>query len=66
MYEKDVKIDEDDNDCDCDDYDDKEITKDLMLDEVISSQRLEIKQLIELVEELIYTNSKLVDLLGKK
>jgi hypothetical protein len=66
MYEKDIKIDEYDNDCDCDDYDDKEITKDLMLDEIISSQRLEIKQLIELVEELIYTNSKLVELLGKK
>jgi len=32
-------------------YDDEEITKDLMLDEVISSQKLEINRLLKIIED---------------
>ncbi len=62
-------------------YDDEEITKDLMLDEVISSQRLEIENLKKIIEsqqsyiQMLQTSSnelinvtlkQLVELLGKK
>lgn len=65
MYEKDVKIDEDDSDYD-DYYDDEEITKDLMLDEVISSQHQEIERLTEIIKDLVTTNLKLVEMLASK
>lgn len=46
--------------------DDKEICKDLMLDEVISSQKLEIERLTEIVQDLVTTNLKLVEMLALK
>lgn len=46
--------------------DDKEICKDLMLDEVISSQHLEIERLTEIIQDLVTTNLKLVEMLALK
>ena len=46
--------------------DDEEICKDLMLDEVISSQHLEIERLTEIIQDLVTTNLRLVEMLGKK
>lgn len=43
----------------------QEISKDLMLDEVISSQHLEIERLTEIIQDLVVTNLKLVEMLGK-
>lgn len=45
--------------------DDEEICKDLMLDEVISSQHLEIERLTKIIQDLVTTNLKLVEILGK-
>lgn len=45
------------------DYDDEEITKDLMLDEVISSQRLEIEKLEEIIKEFSNQNLKLTNII---
>ena len=36
-----------------------------MLDEVISSQHLEIERLTEIIQDLVVTNLKLVEMLGK-
>ena len=44
--------------------DDQEICKDLMLDEVISSQHLEIERLMSIVRDLVITNTKLVEIIG--
>lgn len=44
--------------------DDQEICKDLMLDEVISSQHLEIEKLMSIVRDLVITNTKLVEIIG--
>ena len=68
------EIDELDEDYCCDEcllqnqtsIDDQEICKDLMLDEVISSQHLEIERLTEIIQDLVTTNLKLVEMLGKK
>ena len=46
-------------------YDDQEISKDLILDEVISSQHLEIERLTTIIKDLVTTNLKLVEILGK-
>lgn len=46
--------------------DDQEITKDLMLDEVISSQHLEIERLTTIIQDLVTTNLKLVEILASK
>lgn len=55
----------DKQDC-CDEclLDDQELTKDLMLDEVISSQHREIERLMNIVQDLITTNLKLVEIIG--
>ncbi len=45
------------------DYDDEEITKDLMLDEVISSQHREIEKLEEIIKEFSNQNSKLTNII---
>lgn len=57
----------DEQDC-CDEclLDDQEITKDLMLDEVISSQHREIERLMNIVQDLVTTNLKLVEIMGLK
>lgn len=66
MYKQDFIFDEEADEADIENYDDQELTKDLMLDEVISSQHREIERLMNIVQDLVTTNLRLVEIIGLK